>query len=260
MYSHIGRSPGIWGAPIDLGHTHAIAIAVEMQHDMVRQAPDVPAVTETAVQYFEAARIARILARYITLLGYEARAHVDGNYRVLCIPVAVEAGLGELSRMGLLIHPKLGPRLRLSVVTTTLPLASDAPVDFGVQDFCGICKKCAVNCPSGSVDRGEKAVYQGVEKWRTNQDTCYRYWCLQGTDCAICMNVCPYAHPGTPLHNLVRFGISRNPLSRRLALRADDFFYGREPNHACPPPEWHARSTPPTASVATGDDTSEFND
>ncbi len=240
VYSHIGRSPGEWGAPIELDHSHAIAIAVEMDFDMVRHAPDSATTTETAFKYFESAKVAMLVARYINMLGYEARPHVDGNYRVLCIPIAIDAGLGELGRLGLLVTPQFGPRVRLSVVTTNMPLIQDEPAPFGVQHFCGFCKKCATCCPSAAVDSGEKAVWNGVEKYQTDQERCYRFWRAQGTDCAVCMKVCPYSHPDTFLHNLVRRILSRNALARRLALLADDVFYGRRPNAPSALPNWHS--------------------
>ncbi len=241
VYSHIGRSPGRWGASITLDHSHALAIGVEMSHDMVRHAPDSATTTETAFKYFEAAKIAMLVARYINLLGYEARAHVDGNYRVMCGPIAADAGLGELGRLGLLISTTFGPRLRLSVVTTNLPLPQDEPVCFGVQHFCHFCRKCATCCPSGAIDSGQKAIYQGVEKWQTNQESCYRFWRVQGSDCAICVKVCPYSHPDTPMHELVRWAVARNARARRLALLADDLFYGRRPKARYDLPEWHAK-------------------
>ena len=237
VYSHIGRSPGPWGEPVDLDHSHAIAIAVAIDHEMVRHAPAAPTLTDTAVHYFEAAKIALIIARYIKLLGYEARPHVDGNYRVMCVPVAVDAGLGELGRLGLLVTPSYGPRVRLSVVTTDLELRQSEPVRFGLREFCGICLECATQCPSGSIDRGAPSDHRGVSKWCSEQDSCYRYWRSVGTDCAICIKVCPYSHPDGVLHRLVRWAIQRNGLARRLALWGDRFFYGR--GGAVAPPRWH---------------------
>ena len=240
VYSHIARGPGRWGAPITLAHSHAVAIAVEMDYGMVRHAPGSATTTETARKYLETARIAMAVARYIHLLGYEARAHVDGNYRVMCVPVAVEAGLGELGRLGLLITPEFGPRVRLSVVTTTLPLTQDEPAVTGVQEFCSICRKCADVCPSASVDGGEKAVCAGAEKWQTRRDTCYRFWRQVGSDCALCIRVCPYSNPGSPVHALVRRLIRRNPSARRLALRGDGFFYGSRQRTPRSLPTWHS--------------------
>lgn len=92
------------------------------------------------------------MATFIRNLGYEARAHIDGNYEVVCPLVARDAGLGELGRMGLLMTPRLGPRVRISVVTTNLPLVTDEPLnDYSVTDFCTICKKCADACPSQAI-------------------------------------------------------------------------------------------------------------
>jgi ferredoxin len=239
VYSNIGRAPGPWGHPVELDHSHAIALAVPMDHAMVRHAPAAPTITETAFEYLKVGQIALVLARYLNLLGYRARAHVDGNYRVLCVPIAAAAGLGELGRLGLLITPDLGPRVRLAVVTTDLPLAPDEPVTFGVQDFCEFCRKCAEICPSGSIDKGDKRLHRGVEKWRSEQDACYRYWRTAGSDCSLCLKVCPYSHPGGPAHDLVRWLTRRNHLARRLALWADDLAYGRRPRATYPPPDWH---------------------
>ncbi len=241
VYSHAARQ-GPWGELITLDHPRAVVVAVEMKYEMTRLAPDVAVTTESANRYFDAAKIALIVARYINLLGYEARAHVDGNYKVMCSPIAVDAGLGEVGRMGLLINPRYGPRIRLAVVTTNLPLIQDEPVHFGVQDFCEICKKCADCCPSQSIDSGQKSVFKGVQKWLVNGDTCYKFWRQRSSDCAVCMRVCPYSHPRTNMHNIVRWVIRRNKVARRLALFGDDLFYGRKPLQKQPFPPWHQKS------------------
>ena len=241
VYSHIARDVDKWGEPITLNHKYALVFAVEMNFEMVKHAPWSEVITESAYQYMEAAKIATAVSRYIQLLGYDSRAHVDQDYRVMCVPISVDAGLGELGRLGLLMTPEFGPRVRLSVVTTDLPLLQDQPVHFGVQDFCEICKKCAVNCPSGSIAFGEKKVCRGVEKWQSNMETCFRFWRQQGSDCSICLKVCPYSHPDSFLHNLVRRAVRKNPLARRLALWGDDLFYGRRPDNEYSQEEWHKR-------------------
>ncbi len=239
VYSHIGRSSGKWGAPIVLNHGYALVVGVEMNYEMVQQAPESATTTETAFKYVEVAKVALIIAKYLNLLGYDARSHVDGNYRVMCVPIAVDAGLGELSRMGLLIHPQFGPRVRLAVVTTNAPLAQDNPIAFGVQHFCSICRKCAQLCPSGAIDAGEKKMYNGAEKWQSSQEKCYRFWRLQGTDCSICVKVCPYSYPDSLLHNMIRWLTRRNNFSRLASLKGDEFFYGRDRSGHLSPPQWH---------------------
>ena len=62
-------------------------------------------------------------------------------------------------------------------------------------------------------------------------------WNEIGTDCGICMAVCPYAHPDHPLHNAIRWGNARSGAFRRAALWLDDLFYGKRPARK-PLPEW----------------------
>ena len=238
IYSHIGRGSGDYGAPITLDHRYAIAFTVEMDHAMMGLAPDATGVMESARQYVEAAKIALQLGYLIRSLGYPARAHIDGNYRVIAPLVARDASLGEIGRMGLVMTPELGPRVRLGVVTTDLPLIPDQRSDdTSVIDFCRICKKCAENCPSRSIPLGDREEIDGALRWRINSDSCFRYWNLIGTDCGLCMAVCPYSHPNNPAHNLVRWAVWHSGLARRAALWMDDVFYGRK--HAPrPAPGW----------------------
>jgi len=178
----------------------------------------------------ESAKIAIQVATLIRSLGYRARAHIDGNYRVIAPLVARDAGLGELGRIGILMTPRLGPRVRLGVVTTDLPLLPDPPGDDGsVLDFCTICKKCADNCPSRSIPFGDRDRIDGGRRWAIEAESCFRYWNAIGTDCGRCMTVCPYSHPDNVAHGLVRWAARRSGAARRAALWLDDLFYGRAP-------------------------------
>jgi len=230
VYTHIGRGTGTYGEPVELDHRWALAFSIEMDHGRVSQAPGAPVVEESARQYVEGAKIALILASWIRRLGYPARAHTDGNYRVIAPLVARDAGLGEIGRMGLLMTPRLGPRVRLGVVTTDMPLVADSPGDdVSVIDFCAVCKKCATSCPVGAIPSGDRTAVDEGLRWAIDPETCYRYWNLIGTDCASCMRVCPYSHPDSPAHNIVRFAIRRSASARRAMLWLDDLFYGKRP-------------------------------
>jgi ferredoxin len=228
VYSHVGRGPEPWGKPIELNHDFAIAFTLEMSYDQVRKAPDLPITEETARQYLRAATISVTLARYLRNLGYPARAHIsDSNYQIMLPPVAADAGLGEMSRMGYLISPKYGARVRLGAVTTNLPLIPGQVEPFGVQEFCDVCRKCARNCPSAAIPQGDKTEVRGALMWHLNAEQCLRYWRQVGTDCGLCMRVCPYSHPPTFVHNIVRAGIRHSAFARHVSVWGDDFFYGR---------------------------------
>jgi ferredoxin len=230
VYTHVGRGTGAYGEPVELDHGWALAFTVEMDHRRVAHAPGAPVVEESARQYVEGAKVAIILASWIRRLGYPARAHIDGNYRVIAPLVARDAGLGEIGRMGLLMTPRLGPRVRLGVVTTDMPLLADVPGDdFSVIDFCAMCKKCATNCPVGAIPSGARGPVDDGLRWVIDAETCYRYWNLIGTDCASCMRVCPYSHPDSTAHKFVRVAIRKSASARRVMLWLDDLFYGKKP-------------------------------
>jgi ferredoxin len=236
VYSHIGRGPGEYGAPITLEHPYAIAFSVEMDQAMMGAAPGSPTLMESALQYANAAQIAVQLAIMIRSQGYEARAHIDGNYRVIAPLVARDAGLGEFGRMGLLMTPTLGPRVRLGVVTTDLPLVPDQRIDdTSMIDFCRVCKKCADTCPVRAIPFDDRQEIDGALRWRINHDTCFRYWNVTGTDCGVCMSLCTYSYPDSPMHNLVRWAVRRSGFARRAMVWMDGLFYGKHPTPKAAP-------------------------
>jgi reductive dehalogenase len=236
-YSHAGRRDS-YGEPVELKHKYAIAFTVEMDKFQVGCAPAGPTVMESAQQYLESGSVAVQVAAYIRMLGYPARAHIDGNYKVLCPLVARDANLGEIGRMGLLMTPELGPRVRISVVTTDLPLVVNGRnYEHSTIDFCEKCRKCAENCPPKAIPFDSRIEVDGVNRWKINSETCFTYWCTVGTDCARCMSVCPYSHPDNLLHNFVRFGIRNSSVFRKFAIVLDDFFYGKKPK-SLDLPEW----------------------
>jgi reductive dehalogenase len=237
LYSVGGRGER-YGKNYKKQHQFAIAFTVEMDKEMVSAAPQGSIVMESGQQYLESGKIAIQLGKFIRKLGYEARAHVDGNYEVVCPLVACDAGLGEIGRIGILMTPKLGPRVRIAVVTTNLPLITDQPLhDYSMIDFCIKCKKCADSCPSQAISFTDRENIDGAIRWQINQEACFGLWASLGTDCGRCISVCPFSHPDNFLHNMVRAGIKNSSVFRVAALKLDDVFYGRKPAIA-KMPEW----------------------
>ena len=229
LYSHKGRGND-YGNEVINKHQFAIAFTVEMDKNMLDKAPKAEAIMESSQQYLEAAKIATQLTYFIRNLGYTAKPHIDGNYDLICPVVAKDAGLGEFGRMGLLMTPELGPRVRIAVVTTDIPLIIDTyKYDPSIVDFCTICKKCADNCPSKAISFDEMKEEAGVMRWKINHEACFTYWSITGTDCGKCIQVCPYAHPNNAMHNMIRKGLKNSYIFGAFALKMDDVFYGREP-------------------------------
>jgi len=224
-----------WGKEIGTLHSYAIVFAMEMSRDMVWTAPHTASVVESAVVYAKGAFVATELAAFIANLGYSATANHLRHYDVLLVPMAVDAGLGELGRFGYLITKEFGPRVRLGCVTTDLPLIPDSPVDIGVEDFCGACEKCARCCPSNSIPFERPREVNGILRWKLNAETCFDYWGRIGTDCNLCMRVCPWSHPRTLPHRLITELVVRNRIARRIFSFMDDLFYGKKPRPSSPP-------------------------
>ncbi len=230
VYSHVGRGPEPYGSEIVLKHTYAVVFAIEMDQKMIAAAPQSPVIIETAKKYVEAAKISIIAAQCIRKMGFAARAHIAGsNYQAILPPLGWKAGLGELGRFGMLITWEFGARMRLGMLTTNIPLIPDQPFIRGIQNFCEICKKCAENCPSQAIPHSGKTEENGVLKWVLKREECYRYWRKTGTDCAVCISVCPYSKPNNVFHRSIRYSTTWSHLAQSIALRGDDFFYGRKP-------------------------------
>ena len=192
-YSHRGREKASYGDEINFPHKYGIVFAVEMDKDFINAAPNLPEAVAVVKGYLDTANIGMVLSYYIRSLGYDARNHMDGNYLVIAPLVAKDAGLGELGRHGLLITKEYGPRIRLGVVTTDLNLIADSEIDFGIQEFCNECGRCAKTCPGKCIPKEEKHIINDELRWQINPEQCYKRWRSLGTDCGICLSNCPFS-------------------------------------------------------------------
>jgi epoxyqueuosine reductase len=185
--------------PLELpeGVRYAVVMAVALDELGVATSPEVPAGAATGLGYSKMAFIAGTLAEFVRNLGYTAVS--SGNDIGLSVPLAVDAGLGQVGRNGLLITPEYGPRVKICKVFTDLPLIPDEPVEFGVTQYCMGCERCAEECEVEAIQKGpplwEPACASsspGALKWYVDGEKCFEYWCDNGADCSTCVSVCPY--------------------------------------------------------------------
>ena len=230
VFSH--RFPS--GEPVDLKHKYAIAILIDQdwRTSEATSGSDYVSRPQSYMAYSTSGFIACIMADYIRRLGYPAKAHYGAfNYDLVVPPILLWAGLGEFSRMGeCVVHPFLGPRFKAAVVTTDLPLVPDKPIDFGLQDFCSKCKKCARECPTQAISHEGKIMYNGYERWPVDVRKCtsMRVGNKHGASCGTCMTVCPWNKPYTPFHRAVGWMMRHSGVARSLAIRGDDLLgYGK---------------------------------
>lgn len=174
----------------------AIVMGVEMNREFIKHSPSPLASAATGNGYSRMVFTTACLAEFLRDLGWKAIG--CGNDTALSIPLAIDAGLGECGRNGLLITPEFGSRLRLCKIFTDAPLIPDKPIEFGVIDFCEKCGKCARTCPAGAISPGEQTSEAacpsnnpGILKWPVHAEKCMDFWRINGTDCSNCISSCP---------------------------------------------------------------------
>lgn len=234
VYSHRYNRATQQAIPMNLpdGLTRAIVIAVRMDADTIQVAPSALNSAAPGLAYSQLAALSVSLAQFVRDLGYQAVASL--NDTALSIPLAVQAGLGEYGRNGLLITREYGPRVRLAKVFTDMPLACDSPIHFGVREFCAVCRKCALTCPMRAIAYGEPteertciSSLRGVRKWRINPEKCFKMWVNQNTDCSICIRVCPFNKDYTRWYNRVGRRLAGTFMRRALVWLDNRLGFGQ---------------------------------
>jgi len=219
-------------------YEYVINIAIEMDYEYYKYTPTFIAGAGTGLGYSKMAFTAGLLGQFLNHLGYKSIPM--GNDTAISIPFAIQAGLGELGRNGLLFTPKYGPRVRLCKVFTNMPLVCDEPIEFGVTEFCEVCKKCADKCPGQAITHGERTTEPlnisnagGALKWYVDCEKCFKIAAKNGVECGNCIRVCPFNKQDGMSHTTVRWFVDRFPQLDSIFVKLDDLFgYGKQEDPA----------------------------
>jgi len=225
-----------------------VVIAIPMDLDLLSRAPTSLGDAATGLGYSHSAFTVASLAEFIRGLGYQAIPTV--NDTALSVPLAIEAGIGELSRLNKLVTPEFGPAVRLCKVLTDLPMACDKPIDFGLVEFCKTCKKCAESCPAGALSFDDEPSFKtrgpwnnpGHKAWFEDSYLCFQHWQQVDNGCGICLASCPYTKAAQAwIHDVVKATAAVAPAADGLFRIMDNAFgYGRQHD----PEEWWAKDPP----------------
>ena len=98
------------------------------------------------------------------------------------------------------------------------------PIDFGLQNFCENCNKCARECPSGAITAGPKLMFNGYEIWKSDSQKCatYRITNEGGAMCGRCMKTCPWNLEGLFAERPFRWAAMKMPWAAKGLAKLDD--------------------------------------
>lgn len=174
-------------------HKYAVVLAMEMDYERINTAPDAPSGIEVLRIYWRLGAVAVKVAEFLRALGYPARAHHPRGFRgrpptILHTLAAIDAGLGEAGRTGLLITKEFGPRVRVATVTTDLELLQSPENIFGVEEFCSTCHLCQDACEGDAIPP-EQSQVRGVDKYTIDPYKCLPYF-AKYDGCNLCVSKC----------------------------------------------------------------------
>lgn len=228
-YENITRPTLLKDGTRVIPHTmkYVIVCLFEMEYEYLRFAPTLLSYGDSIKVYANMSMVTMNLAGFINCLGYQAIPSL--NCTALNIPLAIEAGLGQIGHNGKLINPQLGPRSRIAKVITDMPLIPDKPILFGVTEFCSACRKCVRECPADAISDGSMD-YMPVDEagnghylhWAVDHKKCYRYWTECGTNCNICLYVCSYNRGYKWTDSIIRTDKENYVLINSLLTGLDD--------------------------------------
>lgn len=220
------------GNPVDLEFKYAIVFAVRKSDRSIRSSNGWDWIMDPAsLQAYERVGFqSECLASYLRRLGYTAEAQNTYHYSVLLPHILLEAGIGEVCRMGIVLNPFIGTNFKAACVLTNLDLELDGPINFGLQKYCESCKICAQQCPTSAITKGKKTLYNGYYTWKLDLNACQNF-CFEnkeGNICGRCTKVCPWHRPNSEPNDFVNWDGNIKELhngvnAQRIRLKNSNF-------------------------------------
>ena len=174
----------------------AILFIVEMDKEPIDTAPSIDCYLEVNKGYGKLAKIGNTITSLVREAGHAAYPGTALGGQVDTVRLAELAGLGGIGYHGLLIAPKAGARVRISIVYTNienLPEIDETPHAW-IRDFCAQCGNCVRNCPVGAIKKEPELLSNGDSRC-IDYPKCLDFFSAN-FGCAVCVKVCPFSTAG----------------------------------------------------------------
>ncbi|MFQ9600560.1 MAG: hypothetical protein ACLRZ3_13255 [Flavonifractor plautii] len=205
------------GTPVERVYRYAVVFLVRTQLPTIAASHGDEWLDDTVAYqaYQRLACMSNTLADYIRRLGWPARSDAFNNYVTIMPRLVALAGLGEFSRLGIVVNPFMGAAFKAAAVLTDLPLVPDGPIDFGLQNYCSVCKICAEQCPMHAISTGEQ---EGTAATCSGDETSAGVWPRGGQPPRLYLRplrqVCLHRPGGRSASGLGRGSVRALPLGR----------------------------------------------
>ncbi len=196
FYSHLGGlaeavNKDTYNQKVLPSYKTAIVFTIKMDKEQINRAPNYEELLATEEAYVKVATVGSRLALYLRELGYKAMFNSSEYYLGPMVPLAYDAGLGEIGMCNHLVTKEYGNSVRLGAVFTTLEVDYDKPLNYGLTEFCKKCALCLSNCPSKAITHKPRMV-NGRQFYKFSDNKCHDMWVKSGTDCGTCISACPF--------------------------------------------------------------------
>lgn len=214
-----------------------IVFSVQMSEEIIKRRAGLSSTalssSTNSLGYSRGRNIIDRIQTFLHVLGYQGLMGTWFNGLGIAPALGVMAGLGEISRLNLLISPEYGPVQRIFKVITDLPLAPTTPIDAGIMRFCETCKKCATLCPASMLSKETEPSWEITGPWSNpgkraffyqNSPKCMTQWRVSSAGCSTCLAVCPFSKKDKAfIHKVVEATIAKTSLFNSVFTFMDGF-------------------------------------
>ncbi len=169
-------------------YSNAIVLTIEINEEIINKSPGKKAKELNSALYKKFKKITYELSDYLINNGFKTEIAIP-NEKGIDLPfLGQKSGLGYIGKSGLLITPKLGPKLKISAILTNienLPFSKNNE-HIWIEDYCEKCDECVKSCEKKALNEKED-----------NEPHLIAEECIGSTEgCTYCIEKCPFYTEG----------------------------------------------------------------